>query len=200
MSHFIGLVFVDTSMNTLDEVLKPYSSDLEISFEDRTKAVMDAFMSLSAEDPDAPCDRKRFPTERELAIRFFGYGTHMDDKGMVRFGFLYNPETKWDWYAVGNRWDGYIEAKNGAKANKLSFDEINFDAMKADPPRMVPFCFIDLKGVWHEAGQMCFFAIVANKKDDEKWREEVILNIDEMQKLPASKRKNVVVYAVDFHI
>ena len=200
MSHFVGLIFVDTSKTTLEDVLKPYSSDLEVTFEDRTRMVMKSYVTLPADDPSAPCDRKRFPTERDLAMRYYGYGTHFDDKGRARFGFFYNPDTKWDWYAVGNRWDGYLEAKNGAKGNKLPFDEVDFDVMKADPARMMPFCFVDLKGVWHEAGRMCFFALVADKKDEKKWAEEVIVNVDDMRNLPESRRKNIVVYAVDFHI
>jgi hypothetical protein len=30
----------------------------------------------------------------------------------------YNPKSKWDWYTVGGRWDGYFNLKDGSKAKR----------------------------------------------------------------------------------
>lgn len=36
----------------------------------------------------------------------------------------YNPKSKWDWYSVGGRWDGYFKLKDGSNANSAKISDI----------------------------------------------------------------------------
>ena len=74
----------------------------------------------------------------------------------------YNPKSKWDWYAIGGRWSG--------KMSKSGSDVVPVEDIKKD---FVPFAIVDSSGVWHEKGNMGWFAIVVNEKDEEEWKKEV---------------------------
>lgn len=50
---------------------------------------------------------------------------HYDENGNELS--TYNPESKWDWYEVGGRWDGYFELKDGGKANSAKISEIDWN-------------------------------------------------------------------------
>ena len=39
----------------------------------------------------------------------------------------YNPNSKWDWYCEGGRWDGGLTKKDGSTCNRCSISELAFD-------------------------------------------------------------------------
>lgn len=39
----------------------------------------------------------------------------------------YNPQSKWDWYTVGGRWNGSIPLKDGSTSNQTTVREANFE-------------------------------------------------------------------------
>lgn len=41
------------------------------------------------------------------------HGADERDPEKNRFGYWYNPNSKWDWWQVGGRWAGYLKAKTG---------------------------------------------------------------------------------------
>lgn len=43
-----------------------------------------------------------------------------------------NPDTHWDWWVIGGRWDGFFRVKSGAEANEARKSDIDFDAMRRD--------------------------------------------------------------------
>ena len=111
----------------------------------------------------------------------------------------YNPDSKWDWYALGGRWTGYWKLKSAAKKrisfkeflgrpgvgkNKPLFDvdmaqkkDIDFKAMKKilrkrkDRMDIVTFAVL-MNGQWYEQGKMGWWGIVANEKAKDAWEEE----------------------------
>jgi hypothetical protein len=76
----------------------------------------------------------------------------------------YNPDSKWDWYSVGGRWAGSI-LNNCCKKDDL-------------PKDFVPFAFVDQNGDWHEKGEMGWWALVDNEKEENDWEEEFKNAID----------------------
>ena len=36
----------------------------------------------------------------------------------------YNPNSKWDWYTIGGRWDGYFNLKDGSKVNAAKISDV----------------------------------------------------------------------------
>lgn len=99
----------------------------------------------------------------------------------------YNPHSKWDWYEVGGRWTGDLVTKEGRKTNSDYVSEIDWN--KTD----VPFAFITPDGIWHERGEMGWWAIVANEKEQDSWEEEFKKAIEKLG-------NDVLVTLVDCHI
>lgn len=224
MSHFIGLVFVNSNENDLDFVLAPYDEQTDdenhLMFEDCTEEIQQKFDSLPEKDERLdengkpwpyPCDKEHYPTFESLAEDWYGY--RKDEEGV--YGYTHNPNAKWDWYAIGNRWSGYIFGKDGKEHNECYFDEVDWDKMfegveetytdyngeeKTYIDSHIPFCIVDTDGYWHERGEMGWFACVSNEKDKDAWDEEVKTYIKHLSELPKEEREAIAVYAVDFHI
>ena len=72
----------------------------------------------------------------------------------------YNPNSKWDWYVVGGRWRGKLINKNGKLTDEDYVSELVF------PDDFSTFAVLLPDGSWHEAGEMGWWAIVSNEKDD----------------------------------
>ena len=213
MSHFIGLVFVNTMESGLDMMLEPYDEQTQdedyIVFEDCTEEIQEKFNSLPDKDERLDsdgkpwkylCDKEHYPTFESLAEDWFGYRKNAD--GI--YGYSHNPDAKWDWYAIGNRWDGYIIGKDGGNHNSLEFDKVDWDKMfvpeDGDTWNRIPFCLVDTDGTWHEKGEMGWFGMSFGDKDEDVWGKEVKTYIQQLTELPEEEREAIVVYAVDFHI
>ena len=78
----------------------------------------------------------------------------------------YNPNSKWDWYTEGGRWNGCLKTKDGNETNEDLVSEIDFDKTP------VPFAFVDPLGRWYERGEMGWWAIVTNEKDKDDWETQ----------------------------
>lgn len=99
----------------------------------------------------------------------------------------YNPNSKWDWYTIGGRWTGGLVTKEGRETNSDYVSEIDWD--KTD----IPFAFITPNGIWHERGEMGWWAIVTNEKEQISWEEEFKKAVEKLG-------DNVLVTLVDCHI
>lgn len=58
--------------------------------------------------------RDRFPTFEIFMKDYAGYNSR--DAKTGRYGHWWNPNRKWDWYAIGGRWDGKFRVKPSAMA------------------------------------------------------------------------------------
>ena len=104
----------------------------------------------------------------------------------------YNPKSKWDWYEVGGRWCGGIPMKTNTKleiksCNECKVSQIDMD--KISPP----YAYIDTNGIWNERGEMGWFGISTNDKDEKSWD-------DEFKKFIKNQKKSTIVTLVDCHI
>lgn len=141
--------------------------------------------------------KEKYPTIDDYADRYKGYC-----KVNGRYGYRSNPNAKYDWYVVGGRWDGYIFNKDGHKCNEELLTEVAWDKMfsadNEDGYDHIPFCFVDTEGVWHEKGEMGWWAMVSNEKKADDWHTEVK---DYIKSLMADDQADsITVYAVDYHI
>lgn len=98
-----------------------------------------------------------------------------------------NPNSKWDWYALGGRWSGMIKLKEGSNGkvgrpgtfgNETGIDQAkkkdiaNFDELTT---------FALLKdGKWFEKGEMGWFGAVHNGKEQEQWETELKKLVQEL--------------------
>jgi hypothetical protein len=92
----------------------------------------------------------------------------------------YNPKSEWDWYSVGGRWDGWLTGVEDPQAGLFN-DGTEYPVLTrntsttelVDLTNKSPFAVITPDGVWHEKGDMGWFAIVSDEKDQTAWDEEV---------------------------
>ena len=78
----------------------------------------------------------------------------------------YNPNSKWDYYTVGGRWNYGLVTKEGTNTNEDYASEIDWEKTGA------PFAFITPGGRWHEKGEMGWWAVVSNEKKKDNWETE----------------------------
>lgn len=98
----------------------------------------------------------------------------------------YNRKSKWDWYEIGGRWENCLILKNGTTASQAYKSEI--DWAKTDE-----FFGILHKNKWHEQGEMGWFGVVNNPKNEEKWRKKY-------QEILNSIPEDTLISIVDCHI
>lgn len=104
----------------------------------------------------------------------------------------YNPDTKYDWYEVGGRWDGGIPMKTNMKLEIKSCNECKVSQIDMDKISS-PYAYIDTDGIWHERGEMGCFGMSSNDKDKDSWD-------DEFKKFIKNQKKSTIVTLVDCHI
>ena len=131
--------------------------------------------------------KEKYPTIDKLAKEYFGYR-----KVNGKYGYMSNPNAKYDWYSEGGRWSGYLTNKEGNTTNCELLTEVDWD--KTD----TPFCFVNANGEWIERGQMGWFALVANEKKKNVWNEEFKAYVQSL--LNDEQASEIEVYAIDYHI
>lgn len=131
--------------------------------------------------------KEKYPTIDLLAKEYFGYC-----KVNGRYGYMSNPNAKYDWYSEGGRWSGYLTNKEGKTTDCELLTKVDWD--KTD----IPFCFVNDNGEWIEKGQMGWFAMVANEKKKETWDEEFKSYVQSL--LNDEQASEIKVYAIDYHI
>ena len=213
MSHFVGLCFG----SYWDHDLEQYAEDLEVEayveqtkeeaiaevqrnqrkrYLDAVKALqIDNLNSQSMEFYQKIVDQGPSISKEEAWKEVLSWGNELDsDENLLS---TYNPNSKWDWYCVGGRWNGFLVLKERKEdgsiieVNEAYFNEIDWDYMKEW--NRIPFCFVDEDGEWYEKGEMGWFAMVTNEMEKDTWQatfEEYINTVED----------DCLVTVVDFHI
>lgn len=79
----------------------------------------------------------------------------------------YNPDSKWDWYVIGGRWDGWI---NDKETSGESVADNTATTDQAIARGKIPHAVITLDGEWHENGQMGWWAVLLT--ENENWEPD----------------------------
>jgi hypothetical protein len=79
----------------------------------------------------------------------------------------YNPESKWDWYVIGGRWDGWI---TGQEASGETVQANMATTEQAIERGIIPHAIITPDGDWHERGHMGWWAMLIT--ENENWDTE----------------------------
>lgn len=134
ISHFTVLVIGPD----YEGQLAPYNEEIQVapyrSYED---------------GPWLDTNRKKFaeehgrePSDEEIAVYMneqyaddddFRSRYHLDEKGVYTMS-TYNPNSKWDWYAVGGRWKGYFKLREHAMDRPVHA-ELGQSGVFDNPPR-----------------------------------------------------------------
>jgi hypothetical protein len=94
-----------------------------------------------------------------------------------------NPESKWDWWRIGGRYDGMIfsaeECESRTTDNGFNWGNEhkelhrNSRAVSALEKHFHCFAIVTPDGEWHERGDMGWWGIVQDEKAGEDWLLEV---------------------------
>jgi hypothetical protein len=80
----------------------------------------------------------------------------------------YNPDSKWDWWVIGGRWDGWI---NGMTTSHTAVSDNLASTAQVIERGIIPHAIITPDGHWHARGQMGWWAIQLT--DNEGWVDHV---------------------------
>jgi hypothetical protein len=98
----------------------------------------------------------------------------------------YNPESKWDWWVIGGRWDGIIQNNyrsdgdggfnfgkehHQVKHNTVSCKDF-LEMVKQDSDQY-PYSLVTPKGEWCEKGKMGWFGTSSDEKEADNWHDIV---------------------------
>jgi len=215
MSHFITLVFTKEEGRTVEELLAPYDENIVVApyiKYTREQAIAKTRKEIEEykngtyarylENPEKYAEdcsnekhlhylREEFPkkmnwTDDECYEDVASWYEDDDKDEEGNLYSTYNPNSKWDWYSIGGRWNGYLKTLSGEPTNEDYASEIDWT-------ETVPFAFISPDGRWHERGEMGWWACVSNEKDKDSWEIE-------FKNFISSLEEDVVVTAVDCHI
>lgn len=110
-------------------------------------------------------------------------------KGTGVYMSTYNPDSKWDWFSFGGRWNGQITGKPiNDKQGGFNFGE-QFRQMECNHTTVddlikrkeIPFAIITPDGQWNERGKMGWFGCVSDEKSCEDW-ERMAMTVYEAHK------------------
>ncbi len=136
MSHFAVLV-ISKKKNEVDDLLAPFDENLEVESYVRTtreelleeaKEMRETLSKKTAEEKanflswqKAICNAI---TDEQLLDAYCEESDKFDEQGNLLS--TYNPNTQWDWYVVGGRWNNYLKTKNGQNVNSCKLKDIDF--------------------------------------------------------------------------
>lgn len=89
-----------------------------------------------------------------------------------------NPQSKWDWYVIGGRWDGVMcglpEIDDGQGGFNFGdeYHTLERNYCRVDEVKITPFAIVTFDGTWIEKGAMGWWGIVTNEKDQQDWETQ----------------------------
>ena len=79
----------------------------------------------------------------------------------------YNPDSQWDWWAIGGGWDGSWHPDNVLPVRDL------LAAWGQHVHPTIPFAVVTPDGEWHQHGQMGWFGMASNTISADDWGQTV---------------------------
>ena len=107
-------------------------------------------------------DRLRSMTPEQKYREHIKYHEHFNARGEPIS--TYNPKSKWDWYVIGGRWDGWI---NGRETDCEAVPDNQATIEKVMERGIIPHAIITPDGEWHERGRLGLCAILLT--ENENW-------------------------------
>lgn len=202
MSHFVGIVFG----SNVDELLAPYDEGLEVDpyvnmtyneLLDHTEERIENYREYieKNKDSDNEYTQRSVKSMQEILDKYNDFRTVKDYNLYISKRYTldkdrnsittYNPNSKWDWYSIGGRWSGEILHAGSYDTDQAHLEDIT----KID----TPYCFVDLNGNWHEKGEMGWWGMASNEKEEDIWEKEFR---EYLNSIP----KNTLLTVIDFHI
>lgn len=127
MSHFVVGVLTKDGRENVEELLAPFQEnnmgdcpmeymEFEIA-EETEEELLDEYEGMKDE----------YETFELFLINQYGYVRH-ENNGEI--GYWENPNSKWDWYQIGGRWNGMLLTKDGERVDSAKIKDIDFETMR----------------------------------------------------------------------
>ncbi|MBX6315530.1 MAG: hypothetical protein IRY99_21850 [Isosphaeraceae bacterium] len=123
---------------------------------------------IEREDPDYDLDKcrallakLRSTTPEERYLEYVQHHESFNARGEPLS--TYNPKSKWDWYVIGGRWDGWI---HGREASGEAAEDNMATTEQARERGIIPHAIVTPEGDWHERGQLGWWAILVTENED----------------------------------
>jgi hypothetical protein len=170
MSHYLLVVIKEESETSedIDEKLDKYSEHRDV--EEYTRPCWCSTKANLPKEPDPECS---------------------DCNGSGEYLTNYNPDSKWDWYLVGGRWNGVVgnvevdtpdtfgialeDEENNTTTTENLLERVRYDEFSG-------FAYLLPDGEWVERGKMGWFAVVRNESDVDAWKQSQINILEKYQK------------------
>lgn len=139
MSHFTltTLTTYEGNEEELEELLEPYYEQIEndspyAEFVDKTDEVQNGWDALIADKTPNELEVRNnvgvleYKTMEEYAREYHNYIQNEDG----RWGYMANPNAKWDWWVIGGRWKDSLLHKDGTRCDTCQLKNIDWEGMK----------------------------------------------------------------------
>lgn len=114
----------------------------------------------------------------------------------------YNPDSQWDWYRKGGRWDGWLTDTEpesgdggfnfGPQHETLEKNSIKVEKLIGQDEPKIPHALLTPDGGWHQKGEMGWFGMSHNEQDPQEWETQVLELFEE--------HRDCLAVALDCHI
>ena len=212
MSHFVGLVFGDN----IEDILEPYNENREVdeyvvftkdeAVDEVKKRHADEYeWALKHKDDytnpkddwekqqqyiiNRALDRGLFTSYEDAWEEAKKWGYRMDENENLLS--TYNPDSKWDWYVEGGRFNGFLILNDGSTTNYAEKGDVDWQRMFKEGK--LPFCFVTEDGEWHESAEMGWWGMTTNDKEDNVWDKEFKDYLNSIS-------DDTLIIVIDFHI
>ena len=186
MTHFtIGIILphgVNDAEGFIAEVMEPYFEHadaepyvcytLEQAAADLASTIHRLELIISRNEPHydiekcrQQLDQLRAMTPQQKYEEYLRCQEHFNDKGEPVS--TYNPDSKWDWFVIGGRWDGWINDLDTSCESLADNTALTEEVIARDK---IPHAIITPDGQWHERGQMGWWAMLLT--ENENWEQE----------------------------
>lgn len=215
MSHFVTLVFTKENRRTVEELLAPYDENIMYApyvlytreqaiakirkeIEDYKNGPYTEYVSSPKKYEESHPNaehinylKNKFPKKLEWTDDecYEDIKRSFDEDMIEPNGDLlsiYNPNSKWNWYTIGGRFNNYLKTLSGKTTNEDYVSKIDWEDI-------LPFAFVTPIGEWHERGKMGWWACVFNEKSHDNWKSE-------FKEFLGSLDEDTIVTVVDCHI
>lgn len=189
MTHFVGMVVARDEAH-MHQLLERYNENREVEpYVDDTDWI--EALSKCANYSVTKGDNIGDKTVLQLLNEWSGSGWRFNrDEQRFEHFTTYNPESLWDWYVIGGRWDGHYHRENKVTVEAaIRALGIEGGTLYGNvPPRVL----VDSNGIL-KRGREGWFGYTENEYPDEEWGAMVGERLDR-------SAPDAFVYFLDLHI
>lgn len=153
MSHFIVAVFHHADED-IESLLAPFNEQDEnytvfVPHDYSYKELNETYHEVK--------EKYGYETWSEFMREYYGF--IRDEEGV--WGYMSNPNAKWDWYQVGGRWDCFFRTKDGRDTNEAFAKDLDLSPDPEAYRRALRFWEVVVEGspLHEDENEQDFFAI-----------------------------------------